>query len=41
MSLLPKIGSIFSTITALDKIEYKFENRVVLEVPAKLVMLVT
>ncbi len=30
--------SIFSIITALDKIEYKFENGVVLEVPEKLVI---
>lgn len=41
MSLLPKIKSIFPTIAVLDKIEYKFENGVVLEVPAKLVMIVT
>ncbi len=41
MSLLPKMESIFSIIGAFDKIEYKFENGVVLEVPKKLVIVVT
>ncbi len=41
MFLLPKIESIFSIVAALDKIENKFKNGVVLEVPEKFVIAVT
>lgn len=41
MFLLPKTESMFSIITALDKIEYEFKNRVVFEMPEKLVIVVT
>lgn len=41
MSLLPKIESIFSIVVVFDKMKYKFENRAVLEVPDKLVIVVT
>lgn len=41
MTLLPKIESIFSIVTIFDKIEYKFENRIVLEVLEKLVIIAT
>lgn len=38
MSLLPKIESIFFIITVFDKIEYEFEDGIVLKVPEKLVV---
>lgn len=38
---LHKIESIFSIIATLDKMEYEFENKVVLEVVEKLVITVT
>lgn len=38
MFLLPKMESIFSIIASLDKMEYKFENGVVLEMLEKLVI---
>ncbi len=41
MSLLPKMESIFSIVTALDKIEYEFKNGAVLEVPEKLLITAT
>ncbi len=41
MFLLPKMKSIFSIVATLDKIEYKFENGAVLEVPEKLVIAAT
>lgn len=41
MSLLPKIKTIFSIVVVLDKMKYKFKNRAVLEVPDKLVIVVT
>ncbi len=41
MSSLPKIESIFSIVTILDKMKYKFKNRVVLEVLEKLVIAAT
>lgn len=38
ISLLPKIESIFSIITILTKIQYKFENGTVLKVSKKLII---
>lgn len=35
---MPKIKSIFSIVAAFDKMKYKFENRAVLEVPKKFVI---
>ncbi len=41
MSLSPKMGSIFSIIAVLDKMEYEFKNGAVLKVPKKLVIAAT
>lgn len=41
MSLSLKIESIFSTVTALDKMQYKFKNRAVLEMLEKLVIVMS
>ncbi len=41
MSSLPKMESIFSIVTAFDKMKYEFKNGVVLEVPEKLVIAAT
>lgn len=41
MFLLPKIESIFSIVTTLNKIEYKFVNGVVLEMLKKLIITAT
>ncbi len=41
MSLLPKMESIFSIIAILNKMEYEFQNRAVLEMQEKLVIVAT
>lgn len=41
MSLLPKMESIFFIVITLDKIEYEFKNRAVLEVPEQLIITTT
>lgn len=41
MSSSPKLESIFSIVTALDTMQYKFKNGAVMEVPEKLVIAAT
>lgn len=41
MSLSLKIESIFFIVAVFDKMEYEFENKTVLEVPKKLIIVAT
>ncbi len=41
MSSLHKIESVFSIIFAIDKMEYKFKNRAVLEMTKNLIIVAT